>query len=323
MKKKYVVGVDIGGTGTSFGIIDKDGNIICRTEKDIIRTKNYLTPEEFTDVLCLRLRNMLSDCSCDMDDIQGIGVGAPTGNYYKGTIEQSTNLPWKGIIEIRKMISENIGLPVAITNDANAAAVGEMKYGVAKGMQHFIMITLGTGVGSGIVTNGKVIYGHNGFAGELGHTKAHRHEDRACGCGKVDCLETYTSANGVARSARIMLETCPDIRSIMRNIPSDQLESKHVFEAAEKGEEAAVRIFEETGKILGESFADFVAFSDPEAIILFGGLTKAGGLLLNPIKESLETNLLPFYRNKIKVLTSHLKEADAALLGASALAWDL
>ncbi|MCL1943917.1 MAG: ROK family protein [Candidatus Azobacteroides sp.] len=322
MEKKYVIGVDIGGTGTSFAIVDREGNLICKGNKDVIKTQAYPTPEEFTEVLCRELKNLIFGCSSKIEEIRGIGVGAPNANYYTGTIEYSANLPWRSVVEIRKMISDKIGIPVAITNDANAAAIGEMTYGVAKGLKHFIMITLGTGVGSGIVIDGKMVYGHDGFAGELGHTRSGRHEGRACGCGKVDCLETYTSAKGVARSAVKMLEIYPDVPSIMRNIPPDQLESKHVSEAAEKGEKLAVQIYEETGKILGESFADFVTFSSPEAIVLFGGLTKAKGLLLNPIKEHMEKNLLHIFKNKVKILVSHLDETDAAVLGASALGWE-
>jgi glucokinase len=220
------------------------------------------------------------------------------------------------------MLSERVGVPVALTNDANAAAVGEMTYGAARGMKNFIMITLGTGVGSGIVINGSVVYGHDGFAGELGHTCAVRNNGRICGCGKTGCLETYASAMGVARSAREIIELT-DRKTLLRNIPAENITSKDVFDAAIEGDEVAKDIFAFTGRMLGEKFADFVAFSAPEAIILFGGLTKAGDLIHKPIIESMNLNLMPIWRNKIKVLFSTLNESDAAILGASALAWEI
>lgn len=226
------------------------------------------------------------------------------------------------MIPFAKLFSERVKLPVRLTNDANAAALGEMTYGAARGMKNFIMITLGTGVGSGIVVNGSLLYGHDGFAGELGHVTMVRQNGRVCGCGKTGCLETYASATGVARTARERIETT-DVKSILRNIPPESITSKDVFEAAKEGDELAKDIFQFTGKILGEAFADFVAFSSPEAIILFGGLTKAGDMLYNPIVESLNENLMPLWRGKIKVLFSTLKESDAAILGASALAWEL
>ena len=220
------------------------------------------------------------------------------------------------------MMTACIGLPVRITNDANAAAVGEMTYGVARGMKNFIMITLGTGVGSGIVVNGEVLLGHDGFAGELGHVTMIRNNGRLCGCGKTGCLEAYASATGVARTARELLETT-DRQSLLRNIPPEDITSKDVFDAAQQGDELACEIFAFTGKMLGEALADFVAFSSPEAIVLFGGLTKAGDLIMKPVVESMNANVMPLWKNKIKVLLSQLKESDAAILGASALAWEL
>jgi len=257
-----------------------------------------------------------------IDKIKGIGVGAPNGNYYTGNIEFAPNLPWKGVVPFAKLMSDKFGVPAALTNDANAAAVGEMTYGIARGMKNFIMITLGTGVGSGIIIDGKVVYGHDGFAGELGHVNVMRNNGRLCGCGKSGCLETYASATGVARSAREILETSTS-HSLLRNIPVGNLTSKDVFDAAMEGDEVAKEIFNYTGKILGEAFADFVAFSAPEAIVLFGGLSKAGNLIMKPIKENMEKNLLPIWKGKVKVLFSELKEADAAILGASALAWEI
>ncbi|MDE6370669.1 MAG: ROK family protein, partial [Duncaniella sp.] len=253
--------------------------------------------------------------------IHGIGIGAPNANYYTGMIEKLVNIPWPTPLPLAQMVSEKFNLPVAITNDANAAAIGEMTYGAARGMKNFIMITLGTGVGSGIVINGQMVYGHDGFAGELGHVVMKRNNGRLCGCGRTGCLEAYCSATGVARTAREFLELRND-PSVLRNIPLDQITSKDVYDAAVNGDKLALEIFNYTGNILGEAFADFVVFSSPEAIILFGGLSKAGELLLKPVRESMEKNLMPMFRGKIKVLVSELKEADAAVLGASALGWE-
>ncbi|MFN3665541.1 MAG: ROK family protein, partial [Sediminibacterium sp.] len=253
--------------------------------------------------------------------MKGIGVGAPNGNFYTGTIEYAPNLPWKGIIPLAKLIEDKFKLPVTLTNDANAAAIGEMMYGAAKGMNDFIMITLGTGVGSGIVANGKLVYGHDGFAGELGHTiiiPEGRYHD---GTGKKGSLESYASATGVRLTTIEILETS-DRPSLLRSIPKEELDSKKVYEAAMQGDELAKEIFEYTGKILGLALANFVMFSSPEAIVLFGGLTKAGDLILKPTRESMEDNLIQVFQNKVKILVSHLKESDAAILGASALVWE-
>ena len=257
-----------------------------------------------------------------LSKFKGIGIGAPNGNYYTGRIEFAPNLNWKGVIPFAQLMQDKLGIPAALTNDANAAAIGEMTYGAARGMKHFIMITLGTGVGSGIVIDGKLVYGHDGFAGELGHTCSVRNNGRQCGCGKTGCLETYASANGVARTAREILETRKDA-SLLRNIPADSITSKDVHDAAVQGDAIALKIFEFTGRILGEALSDFVAFSAPEAIVLFGGLTKAGDYILKPIVEHMNQNLLPLWKGKVKVIFSELKEADAAILGASALAWEL
>jgi glucokinase len=253
--------------------------------------------------------------------IKGIGVGAPNGNVYTGTIEYAPNLPWKGIIPLAKLIQDKFKLPVKLTNDANAAAVGEMTYGAAKGMKDFILIALGTGVGSGIVANGELIYGHDGMAGELGHTIIIPDGRVHPGTGKKGSLESYASATGVATSAVEILNTT-DRASTLRNIPIDKIDSKAVFEAATAGDEVAKEVFEYTGRILGISLANFVMFSSPEAIILFGGLTKAGDLILKPTREHMEANLIEVFQNKIKILVSHLKESDAAILGASALMWE-
>lgn len=318
MEKPYVIGMDMGGTNTVFGIVDSRGNVIS---KSAIKTGTHTDVNLYIQDLYDELIKLI-EAAGGKDKIKGIGVGAPNGNFYTGNIEFAPNLPWKGVVPFAKLMTEKFGIPTALTNDANAAAVGEMTYGGARGMKNFIMITLGTGVGSGIIIDGKVVYGHDGFAGELGHTTAIRENGRLCGCGKHGCLETYCSATGVARSAREILGSTTK-NSILRNIPVDSITSKDVFDAAMEGDEVAKEIFEFTGKILGQSLADFVAFSAPEAIAIFGGLSKAGDLIMNPIREHMEANLLPLWRGKIKLFFSELKEADAAVLGASALGWEL
>lgn len=318
MEKPYVVGMDIGGTNTVFGIVDQRGNVVS---KGAIKTGVHEDINLYIQEIYSVLDPMIQAVG-GIDKIKGIGVGAPNGNYYTGNIEFAPNLIWKGVIPLSKLMSDKFKVPAAVTNDANAAAVGEMTYGAALGMKNFIMITLGTGVGSGIVIDGKVVYGHDGFAGELGHTTAIRENGRICGCGKHGCLETYCSATGVARTAREVLEASQN-DSLLRNLPAENITSKDVYDAAIQGDAIALEIFNQTGKILGQSLADFVAFSAPEAIILFGGLTKSGDLILNPIIEHMEKNLLPIWKGKIKVQFSDLKEADAAVLGASALAWEL
>lgn len=319
MEKPYVVGIDIGGTNTVFGIVDARGSVLATNS---IKTQKHTVLEDYIQELYDELTKLIAD-NTHISKIKGIGIGAPNANYFNGTIEQAPNLPWKGIIPFADKIQKKFGLPVAITNDANAAAIGEMIYGAARGMKNFIMITLGTGVGSGIVANGSLVYGSDGFAGELGHTTMRRNNGRLCGCGLTGCLETYASATGVARSAREFLETQKDVSSRLRDIPADEITSKDVYEAAVAGDKLAQEVFAFTGQILGEAFADFIKFSSPEAIIMFGGLSKAGELLLRPIRESMEKNVMPIFRNKVKLLFSELKEADAAVLGASALAWEI
>lgn len=316
MEKSYVIGVDLGGTNTVFGVVDARGNVVVSAS---IKTATHNDIELYLNDLTAGL-NMLIEQVGGKDMIRGIGIGAPNANYFSGCIEFAPNLPWKGKIPFAEMIRERLGIPVAITNDANAAAIGEMTYGAARGMKDFIVITLGTGVGSGIVVNGQLVYGHDGFAGELGHMIVRRN-GRMCGCGRQGCLETYTSATGVARTAREYLSIRSE-DSLMRSVPIDQITSKDVYDAAMKGDTLALEIFESTGAILGESFADFITFSSPEAIILFGGLTKSGDLLMNPIKHHMEKNLLKIFQGKTKLLFSQLKESDAAVLGASALGWE-
>ena len=315
----YVVGIDIGGQTSKIGVVDARGTVLAQT---VIRTDNHTEVELYIAELAEAVKKVIKEAGVE-GQVRGVGVGAPNGNYYDGTIENAVNISWGGgkTIEFAKLLSAAMGgLPVALTNDANAAAVGEMTYGAARGMKNFIMITLGTGVGSGIVINGDVVYGHDGFAGELGHVAAVRNNGRVCNCGKTGCLETYASATGVARTAREWLELS-DEPSVLRNL--DSIASKDVYDAAKEGDKLALRIFEFTGKMLGRSFADFVAFSAPEAIVLFGGLARAKEFLTAPIEEAMNANLLPLWRGKVKIVYSQLKESDAAILGASALAWEL
>ena len=318
MNSSYVVGIDVGGQTSKIGVVDARGTVLAQT---VIRTDTYDTIGPYIAELSSAVKKIIKESGTE-GKIRGIGVGAPNGNYYTGTIENAPNLPWgRTKVEFAKLLSEALdNLPVALTNDANAAAVGEMTYGAARGMKNFIMITLGTGVGSGIVINGEVVYGHDGFAGELGHTAAVRNNGRACNCGKSGCLEAYCSAMGVARTAREWLELT-DEPSLLRGL--DNIASKDVYDAAREGDKLALKIFEFTGKILGRSFADFVAFSAPEAIVLFGGLARAKEFLDAPIKESMNANLLSLWKDKVEIVYSQLKESDAAILGASALAWEL
>ena len=317
MEKPYVVGMDIGGTNTVFGVVDQRGNVLAT---DSIKTQLYPTIEEYVDAVCDKLLPLI-DSQGGVGKIKGMGVGAPNGNYYKGTIEMAANLPWKGIIPLAALFEERLGVPVALTNDANAAAIGEMTYGAARGMKDFIMITLGTGVGSGIVVNGQLLYGHDGFAGELGHVIVRRENGRQCGCGRKGCLETYCSATGVARTAREFLVARSE-PSLLREIPAEEIVSKDVYDAAVKGDKLAQEIFEFTGTILGEALADFIAFSSPEAIVLFGGLAKSGDYIMNPIQKAMDETVVKIYKGKTKLLVSELKDADAAVLGASALGWE-
>ena len=319
MDSTFVVGIDVGGQTSKLGVVDASGTVLAQT---VIRTDTYTDVEPYIAELAEAVKKVISESGTE-GKIKGIGVGAPNGNYYTGTIENAVNLSWGGdnVVHFSKLLSEAMGgLPVALTNDANAAAVGEMTYGAARGMKNFIMITLGTGVGSGIVINGEVVYGHDGFAGELGHVAAVRNNGRTCNCGKTGCLETYASATGVARTAREWLELT-DEPSVLRSL--DKIASKDVYEAAKEGDKLALKIFEFTGKILGRSFADFIAFSSPEAIVLFGGLARAKEFLLEPMENAMNENVMPLWRNKVKIVFSQLKESDAAILGASALAWEL
>ncbi len=311
------IGIDIGGTFTKFGIVDRDGNVLFSGQ---ISTKKHPGVDTFIDELYTELSELIRKAG-GIGRIKGIGIGAPNGNYYTGNIEYAANLVWQGIIPLAKLVEQKFKLPVTVTNDANAAAIGEMTYGAAKGMKDFIMITLGTGVGSGIVANGKLIYGHDGFAGELGHTIIVPDGRLHKGTGKKGSLESYASATGVTLTAIELLQKRKE-PSLLRKLPKEKLNSKAVYDAAIEGDKIALEIFEYTGKILGMALANAVMMTSPEAIILFGGLTKSGELILKPTREHMEANLIKIFQDKVKILISHLKEAHAAILGASALVWE-
>jgi glucokinase len=319
--KPYVIGLDLGGTNSVFGIVDARGDIKATTA---IKTGGFEKVEDYVKASVEALQPIIEQVG-GTDKIKAMGIGAPNGNYYNGTIEFAPNLPWahNGIVPLAKLFSDQLGIPVALTNDANAAAIGEMVYGVARGMKNFIVITLGTGVGSGIVVNGQLLYGHDGFAGELGHvTMVRGAEGRTCGCGRTGCLEAYCSATGVARTARELLEKT-DRPSILREMNPADITSLDVSIAAGKGDELAKEIYEFTGHMLGEACADFAAFSSPEAFIFFGGMVKAGDLIMEPIKKAYNEHVLPIFRNKAQFLVSGLDGASAAVLGASAIGWEV
>ena len=318
MIKPYVMGIDIGGTNTVFGIVDARGHVVA---SDSIKTRKHANFDDYIKELHESAQRLIKLNDAE-GKIQGIGIGAPNANYYTGEIVNPPNLPWGPIIPLAETVSKVFGgIPVAVTNDANAAALGEMTYGAARGMKDFIMITLGTGVGSGIVVNGQVVYGHDGNAGELGHVIMKRNNGRICGCGRAGCLEAYCSATGVARTAREFLEIRTE-PSLLRKLDIEDITSKDVYDAAMAGDAIAKDVFEYTGKILGEALADMIVFSSPQAIILFGGLAKSGDLLLRPLQEALDKGIMPIFKGKCKVIISELKESDAAVLGASALGWE-
>lgn len=318
--KPYVIGLDLGGTNSVFGIVDSRGDIKATTA---IKTQAYDNVEDYVNA-CVDALHIIIDQVGGIDKIKAMGIGAPNANYYKGTIEHAPNLVWgKGVVPLADMLSQSLGIPVAMTNDANAAAIGEMAYGVARGMKNFIVITLGTGVGSGIVVNGELVYGSDGFAGELGHvTMVRGEEGRLCGCGRKGCLEAYCSATGVARTAREILAKTSE-PSLLRDIKPEEITSLDVSIAAGKGDKVANEIFEFTGKMLGEACADFTAFSSPEAFIFFGGLVKAGDLIMEPIKKAYDAHVLNIFKGKAQFLVSGLEGASAAVLGASAIGWDI
>lgn len=318
LSQQLAIGIDIGGTNTKYGLVNHRGEIL---EKGELRTDAYPTIESFIDALYETLIPIINSIP-DGHEIKGIGIGAPNGNYYKGTIEYAPNLHWKGIIFLTDLITNRFNLPCSLTNDANAAAVGEMMYGAARGMRDFIMITLGTGVGSGIVANGQLIYGHDGFAGELGHTIIRPGGRKHWSTSLDGSLEAYCSATGITITAKEMLSQSEE-PSLLRNVKPEDITSKRVFDCAVQGDKIAAEVYRYTGQILGEALANFIMFSSPEAIILFGGVIKAGDMLLQPTREHMEKNLLPIFQNKVKLIFSELKEADAAILGASALVWEI
>ena len=320
--KPYVIGLDLGGTNSVFGIVDTRGEIKATTA---IKTGGYDTAEAYVDAAVEALQPIIEQVG-GIEKIKAMGIGAPNANYYKGTIEKAPNLKWahNDIVPLGQLFSDRLGgLPVALTNDANAAAIGEMVYGVARGMKNFIMITLGTGVGSGIVVNGQLLYGHDGFAGELGHvTMVRGEEGRLCGCGRKGCLESYCSATGVARTARELLSKSQQ-PSTLRELNPEEITSLDVAIAAGKGDELAKEIYDFTGHMLGEACADFAAFSSPEAFIFFGGMAKAGELIMKPIREAYDAHVMPIFKGKAQFLVSGLDGASAAVLGASAIGWEI
>lgn len=316
--KSLVIGLDLGGTNSVFGVVDSKGEIITTTS---IKTQAYPSVDQYV-MESVKAVKQIAEQVGGMEKIRAMGIGAPCGNYYKGTIEHAANLVWaKGIVPLANMFVNELGIPVVVTNDAKAAAMGEMKYGEAVGMNNFVELTLGTGVGSGIVANGQLIYGFDGFAGELGHMIVEP-DGRPCGCGRKGCLETYCSATGVVRTAIAMLEESSEATSL-RDIATDKLTSYEVYKAAMAGDAMAQEVFKQTGRRIGIACANIATFLSPEAFIFFGGLAQAGELLLRPIEEAYNENVLSLYKGKARFLMSGLDGAKAAILGASAIAWDL
>lgn len=317
--KQVVVGIDIGGTNTVFGFVDRQGNILS---EDTIKTNHYDEVEVFVAALYEKIMVIRQRIGAEIEII-GFGIGAPMGNINKGTIEYSAGLPWKGIVPLADLFRKHTNLPVIVTNDANAAAVGEMIYGGAKGMKNFVVITLGTGLGSGFVIDGKLVYGHDGFAGEIGHTAIRPGtSNRDCGCGRKGCLETYVSATGLKRSLlKIMADSIQP--SELRKYSFEELDAEIIHDAAKRGDPIALRAFQHTGRMLGFKLADVVAHTNPEAIFLFGGLALAKDLIFEPAKEYMEENLLSIYKGKVKLLPSQLSTQNAAVLGASSLIWSV
>ncbi|MCX6225360.1 MAG: ROK family protein [Bacteroidia bacterium] len=313
MNQHVTIGIDIGGTNTKIGVVNPDGKILAHSR---ILTTNYPKITEFVAALDSEIHGLLEK-SGDVE-LAAIGIGAPNGNYHKGTIEQAPNLAWKGIVPLTDMLKKFFPVPVVLTNDANAAALGEMIYGGAKGMKNFIILTLGTGLGSGIVINGELVYGKTGFAGEMGHLTMEPF-GRECGCGREGCLETYVSATGIVNTVFELFAERRD-PSALRKIPFDELTSKMIAEAADRGDQIALAAFEQTAEMLATAICNAAAFCSPEAIFLFGGLALSGDLLLDPLNRFVDENIMGYYRRSFKILQSCLSEADAAILGASALA---
>lgn len=315
LSKRLALGVDIGGTNTKFGLVNHRGDILG---KGRIKTSTE-TVDQFIDQLYQEVKPILDQYTND-GELEGIGIGVANGNYYNGTIENAPNLNWKGVVPLAEKVAAKFGVPCKVTNDANAAALGEMMFGAARGMKDFIMITLGTGVGSGIVANGQLVYGHDGFAGELGHTIVKPGGRKHWSTGSEGSLEAYASATGIAITAKKMRAEFPE--SMLNQYPEEQINAKTVHECALAGDPTAIEVFRYTGQKLGEALANFVMFSSPEAILLFGGVIKAGDFILKPTKLHMERNLFPTFRGKVRLVFSELDEADAAILGASALVWE-
>lgn len=309
----YSIGMDVGGTNSVFGLVSREGKVVCR---DAVKTRDYPVFADFVSAVSERVKALAAQVG-GMSQVEGFGIGAPNGNYYHGTIEYAPNLAWRGVVPVAEEFGKALGVPVTVTNDANAAALGEKRYGVAQDLDHFIMITLGTGVGSGIIIDGHLLYGANGMAGELGHVTVKR-DGRLCGCGRRGCLETYCSATGIVRTAREHLAT--DEPSLLRNLNADDITSKDLYDAAMQGDKMALDIFNETGTILGTALADFATFCDPQAFVLFGGLMKSGDLIYKPTLAAMQANIMPVF-SKTKLLVSTIDDGDAAVLGASALGW--
>lgn len=313
-KTDVVLGVDIGGTYTKFGFVDPVGG--CLFESSIL-TEPEKRAEDLFSRLFINVKSLLKENT--NFNMMGIGIGAPNANYYKGTVERPPNLNW-GIVDVISLVKKYYNVPAAITNDANAAAIGEFKFGAARGMKDFIVITLGTGLGSGIFCNGQLVLGHDGFAGEIGHTIA-VHDGRECGCGRKGCLETYASANGIIRTVfELVADT--NYPSILRENSFTNLTSKDIYDAAMKGDIIALMAFDLMGKVLGRSLADAVAYTSPEAIILFGGLASAGTLIIEPTKKYMEENLLNIFRDKVRIIPSGIYGGNIAVLGSAALIWN-
>ena len=315
--KPYVLALDLGGTNSVLGVVDHQGKIMCT---DSYRTQSFPVLEDFVEQCAVVAERLFGQVG-GKGQIEAFGIGAPDVNYWGQTIENATNLPWKGVVPLASKLEERLGIRVRMTNDAKAAALGEMLYGAAKGMKDFIMLTLGTGVGSGIVVNGQLVYGKRSFAGELGHTSIRPENGRPCPCGRKGCLETYCSATGVAETAHEYLASGNYPESPLHALALEEITSKDVYDAAMQGDRLGNEVFAFTGRLLGESCADFATFSDPEAFIFFGGLTQAGNLLMNPIVKTYNDTVFENYKGTARFLISHLKDAEAALLGAAALAW--
>lgn len=312
MKQPLVAGIDIGGTNTVFGLVNKEGEMLT---KENVSTEYFPIPEDLVAVVCEHIKKAFQPYSSTYE-LAGVGIGAPNGNHFNGTIEFAPNLKWKGVVPISQLFSDRLSVKAVLTNDANAAAIGEMVFGGARGMKDFIFITLGTGLGSGIIANGELIYGHDSYAGEIGHVIMFA-DGRQCGCGRKGCLETYCSATGIKRTYADLLMS----RHEKANVEKIGADAKYIYDKACKGDETAIEAFEYTGKILGLALANCVAFTSPEAIFLFGGLALSDQFIFNPTIKSFEENLLHIYKNKIKILPSQLKENSAPILGAASLIW--